>query len=82
MSRTRVVMAMTGAALVAGAAGCALGLLCAPASGKELRRRIAWRAEKECRGAARASRAFMGRAVGRATEEVERQQARLRETVG
>lgn len=81
MSRTKAVVAMAGVALVAGAAGCALGLLFAPASGKELRRRLAWRAEEECRTASRAGRVFVGRAVSRAKEEIERQQARLRETI-
>lgn len=81
MSRTTFMVAMTGVVLVAGAAGCAFGLLAAPASGKELRRRLAWRAEEELRGASRAGRAFVGRAVSRAKEEIERQQARLRETI-
>jgi gas vesicle protein len=73
-------VAMAGVALVAGAAGCALGLLAAPASGKELRRRLAWRAEEELRGASRAGRAFVGRAVTRAREELANQRARVRET--
>lgn len=81
MSRTKAVMAMAGVALVAGAAGCALGLLYAPASGKELRRRLAWRAEEELRTASHAGRVFAGRAVTRARDEIERQQARLREVI-
>jgi gas vesicle protein len=81
MSRTKAVVAMAGVALVAGAAGCALGLLFAPASGKELRRRLAWRAEEEFRTASSAGRVFAGRAISRAKQEIERQQARLRETI-
>ncbi len=80
MSRTTFMVAIAGVALVAGAAGCALGLLAAPASGKELRRRLAWRAEEELRGASRTGRAFVGRAVTRAAEELARQQARFHET--
>ena len=80
MSRTTFMVAMAGVVLAAGAAGCAYGLLAAPASGKELRRRLAWRAEEELRGASRAGRAFVGRAVTRATEELARHQARFHET--
>lgn len=79
MSRTWMVVAMAGVALVAGAAGCALGLLSAPASGKELRRRLAGRAGEELRGASRASRAFVGRALSVAQEELARGQTRIRE---
>jgi gas vesicle protein len=71
MSRTKLVIAMVGVTMAAGAAGCALGMLAAPASGKELRRRLAWRAEEQCRGAARASRDFIRRAFDRAVAELE-----------
>lgn len=71
MSRTKLVMLVAGAAAAAGAAGCAFGMLSAPASGKELRRRLAWRAEQQWRGAARASRHFIRRAVDRAVAELE-----------
>jgi len=80
MSRTKFVIALAGVTLLAGAAGWALGMLSAPASGRELRRRVAWRAEEELKGASRAGREFVGRVVTRAKEELERQQARVRET--
>ena len=70
MSRTKVLFALAGTAVVAGAAGWVAGTLYAPASGKELRRRLAWRAEEELRTAARASRVFLGRAMARARAEL------------
>ncbi|MBI2189430.1 MAG: YtxH domain-containing protein [Acidobacteria bacterium] len=81
MSRTKIFIALGGVALMAGAAGWACGLLTAPASGAELRRRLSWRAEEEWRTAARAGRAFVGRAVSRAKAELDRRQARVRETM-
>ncbi|MBI3047619.1 MAG: hypothetical protein HYY76_04845 [Acidobacteria bacterium] len=81
MSRTKLVLALAGVTLAAGAAGWAFGLLSAPVSGKELRRRLAWRAEEECRGASKASRAFLGRVVSRAKAEIDHQRARLGETM-
>jgi len=80
MSRTKVVIALAGVTVMAGAAGWALGVLSAPASGKEVRRRLAWRAEEELKGVSHAGREFVGRVVSRAKEELERQQARVRET--
>ena len=70
MSRAKVFSALAGTAVVAGAAGWVAGVLFAPASGKELRRRLAWRAEEELRTAARASRVFLGRAMERARAEL------------
>lgn len=77
MSRTKLWMTLGGVTVMAGAAGWAFGLLTAPASGKELRRRIAWQTEERLRGASRAGRAFLGRAASRAKEELDR---RIRET--
>jgi gas vesicle protein len=81
MSRTKAVIALGGVTLIAGAAGCALGMLSAPASGTELRRRLAWRAEEEWKGLSRSGRAFMTRAVSLATEELKRRQAQVRATI-
>ena len=81
MSRTRVLMTLGGVTLIAGAAGCALGLLAAPVAGKELRRRLAWRAEEEWRGASRASRAYLDRLAGRARDEFAQRRARVREVI-
>jgi gas vesicle protein len=79
MSRTKFVIALAGVTVLAAAAGWTLGMISAPASGKELRRRLAWRAEEELKGVSRAGRAFLGRAVTRAKEELERRQARVRD---
>jgi gas vesicle protein len=70
MSRAKVFFALAGTAAVAGAAGWVAGTLSAPASGRDLRRRLAWRAEEEFRTAARASRVFLGRAMERARAEL------------
>ena len=75
MSRTRVFFALAGTAAVAAAAGWVAGTLSAPASGRELRRRLAWRAEEELRTAARASRVFLGRAMERARAELHKVEA-------
>ena len=79
MSRTKFVIALVGVTVMAAATGWAFGMLSAPASGKELRRRLAWRAEEELKGASRAGRAFLGRAMTLAKEELERRQARVRD---
>ena len=72
MSRTKLFVALTGVAMAAGAAGCAAGLLCAPASGTETRRRLAWKAG-EWQSAARAGARFVER-----TTELAREQLRHR----
>ena len=81
MSRTTFFMTIVGVTVAAGAAGAALGLLYAPASGKELRRRLAWRASEEWQSAARAGNRVVGRAVARAMEELAHGSARFTETV-
>lgn len=80
MSRTKLVVAMAGLAVMAGAAGWACGVLSAPASGRELRRRLAWRTEEELRAASTAARAFTGRMVDRARAELARRRAPLDES--
>lgn len=80
MSRTKIILAMGGVAVVAGAVGCALGMLSAPASGKELRRRVAWCAGEEWRSASRASRDFVRRAFQGAMAELERRRTRVGQT--
>jgi gas vesicle protein len=79
MSRTKFVITLAGITLVAAAAGWTLGMLSAPASGKELRRRLAWRADEELKCVSRAGRAFLNRAAARAKEELERRRARIRD---
>jgi hypothetical protein len=69
MSRMRFTFALAGASLAAGAAGCALGLLFAPASGAELRRRLTWGARDQVRSAGRAWELMVDRAAERTREE-------------
>jgi len=70
MSRMRFALAVTAASFAAGAAGCALGLLFAPVSGPEMRRRIAWRAQHECRSMGRSWERMYDRAAERAKHEL------------
>jgi gas vesicle protein len=69
MSRTKLILAMTGITVAAAAAGCAAGLMFAPASGRELRRRLAWKTG-EWRSMAGASARLVERAAARAREEL------------
>jgi gas vesicle protein len=75
MSRTRTTLTVIGAAAAAGAAGYAFGALFAPASGKELRRRLAWTSEEQWRAFTRASERFLAEATARAKAEIERARA-------
>ncbi len=68
MSRVKLTMAVTGAALAAGAAGYVMGVLCAPASGTETRRRLSRRAEDELADLSRSCNTVIDRAAGRAKE--------------
>jgi gas vesicle protein len=81
MSRTKLALTVAGVAVAAGAAGCALGLLCAPASGKKLRRRLAWRTQEEWRSAALARGRLFERAFDRARKELEDRGKRFAETI-
>jgi len=70
MSRAKVAFIAGCAALAAGAAGWAVGTLCAPASGKEMRRRLEWRAEEQWRTMSAASERMLKRAAARAAAEL------------
>lgn len=72
MSRMRFAFTVAGASLAAGAAGCALGLLLAPASGADLRRRLAKSARHQYKVAGRACERMVERAGDRAREELKR----------
>ena len=72
MSRMRFVLTVAGASLAAGAAGCALGFLFAPASGPELRRRLASDARHQFRSMGRNWELMIDRAAERAKEEFKR----------
>ena len=72
MSRMRFALTVAGASLAAGAAGCALGMLCAPASGAALRRRLLWNARHQYRTLGRGWELMVERATERAREELKR----------
>ncbi len=70
MSRAKFIFLAGFVAFAAGAAGWAAGTLCAPASGSEMRRRLAWRAEEQWRTMGKASEQMLKRAVARAAAEL------------
>jgi gas vesicle protein len=72
MSRMRFAFTVAGASLAAGAAGCALGMLLAPASGAELRRRITSDARHQFKSMGRNWERMVDRAAERAKEEFKR----------
>ena len=78
MSRTRFALTVTGVSLAAGAAGCALGLLLAPASGAETRRRFTWHARHQSKSFGRAWDQMVHRATERAREELKRRASCVR----
>ena len=71
MSRTKLAFTVFGASLAAGAAGWALGVLFAPASGEEMRRRLAWRARDEWTPVARSAERMIERVAERAKTEID-----------
>jgi len=71
MSRMKLAFTIAGASLAAGAAGYALGVLCAPASGEEVRRRLASRARDEWTSVARAAERMIERVAERAKTEID-----------
>lgn len=71
MSRMKLALTIAGGTIAAGAAGCALGVMFAPASGQETRRRLAWQTEEQWRSVARASGRLLERAATRAREELD-----------
>jgi hypothetical protein len=81
MSRTKLALTVAGAAVAATLAGWALGVLFPSASGKESRRRVAWRTDAQWRSAARASTRLLKRAVARARKELEDRKTRIAETM-
>jgi gas vesicle protein len=77
MARTKLALTVAGAAVAAAVAGWALGVLFPPASGREFRRRGAWRTDRQWRSAARASTRLLKRAAARAREELENRTKRV-----
>jgi len=71
MSRTRFAVTVMATSVAAGAVGCAMGMLFAPASGAEVRRRLAWRARDEYRAMGRSCERVFERAAEQAREELQ-----------
>ncbi len=82
MTRMRLALTVTTASLAAGAVGCAVGVLFAPASGSEVRRRLAWRAEHEYRSMGRTCERMFERAAERARHELQARTERVFAKVG
>jgi gas vesicle protein len=82
MSRMRLALTVTAASVAGGAVGGALGLLFAPASGSEVRRRIAWRAQHEYRSMERACERMFERAATGARQQLQARAERVFEQVG
>jgi gas vesicle protein len=82
MSRMRLALTVTAASVAAGAVGCALGMLFAPASGTEVRRRLAWRAQQEYRSMGRTCEQMFERAAKSARHELQARAERVFEQVG
>jgi gas vesicle protein len=72
MSRTKLFFALAGIGLTAAAAGATAGLLLAPASGTETRRRMRRRLEDERASLTRACARAIDRATTVARQEIER----------
>lgn len=81
MSRTRFAVSFVAASVAAGAVGCAMGMLLAPASGAEVRRRLAWRARHEYRAMGRTCERMLGRAAERARQQLQVRAERVFEKV-
>ena len=77
MSRTKVILGTSAAVMAAGAVGYGLGVLFAPASGEETRRRLAWKAEDKFRHAQKAIEPVFERAATRAKAEFDKQRDRI-----
>lgn len=73
--RTKTAFMIAGTAAAAGAAGWAVGMLFAPTPGKHLRRRLAWRSEKQWKAFAHAGEKFVQEITARAAAEIERAKA-------
>ena len=81
MSRVKLAFTVAGASLAAGAAGYAVGVLFAPASGEELRRRLALRARDEWTSVARSTERMIERVAERAKNEIDVRRKQLEEAM-
>jgi len=75
MSRTQTTCLIAGTAVTAAAAGLVFGALFAPASGKELRRRLAWLSEHQWKTFSRSAERYVNELTARAAAEIARAQA-------
>lgn len=82
MSRMKTVLAMTGVVVAAAAAGCTVGLMVAPASGRELRRRFGWRATPRWRAMSHSCEGMLNRVADRAKQEIEERKRQVAEVIG
>ena len=80
MSGTKVIFALAGTTLVAGAVGYVVGTLFAPASGTKLRRRLAWTTEERWREVTRATERLLERARAVAAAELSELKKRCAES--
>ena len=71
MSRVKTILTVGGIAVAAAATGCAVGLMIAPASGRELRRRAAWLAAYRWRAVSHSCERTFDRIADRARREIE-----------
>ncbi len=78
MSRTQWTLTLAGVAITAGTAGCAAGFLLAPASGLEIRRRLAWRLADEKRSLGRACEHAFNSVKEAVRSEIERRTCEIR----
>lgn len=72
MSRTQGSFLVAGVAVAAGAAGCALGMLLAPASGKDLRKRLTWMSEQQWKTFSHTAERFLNDVTVSAATEIAR----------
>lgn len=75
MSRTQTASLIAGTVVTAAAAGVAFGALFAPASGKELRRRLAWLGEHQWKTFSRSAERYLHDLTARAAAEIARAKA-------
>ena len=82
MSRVRTVLTISGAVVAAAAAGCAIGLMVAPASGREVRRRLGWRFTDQWRSLSHSCDRAVDRVTDRAKRELEERKRQIAEVIG
>lgn len=82
MSRVKTALTITGVIVAAAAAGCAVGLMVAPTSGHELRRRVGWRAADRWRTVSHSCERVLDRVADRAKREIEERKRQVAEVIG